>query len=460
MYAVTRNPPLVGYGLALAGSLFGWSERALHLVFLFPAWVAAMATLWLARRWAPAHATAVACLSVWTPAFLVCASAVMSDVPMLAAWLLAIACWLQAADLERARGAPPRRRAGGWRLAAGLFAALAVLTKYFAVSLVPLLALHALALRLPLRRWVPSLLLPLAALAGLELTMRALYGVGAIGQAIGEALHFEGIPRPALLRQISEGLAFAGGSVPPVLLFAPLLWGRRVLAGGVALLAAATALAPASLAWAGLPVQAHGAAAFFGPERVYALNFFAMVLGGVSLLALAFDELRRSRDAERLLLVAWVLGAFVFAAFVNWTNNGRSNLPLAPAAVVLVARRLGRLPRPPWLPAAALAALVSAALAFAVAWADRSWSNGVRDAARALAARHGDAERLWFHGHWGLQFYLERAGARPVDWRRDTIGRGELLIVASNNAETHVPAAASAELVDVLLQPEPRWLRT
>ncbi|HZM02853.1 MAG TPA: hypothetical protein VFC44_07500, partial [Candidatus Saccharimonadales bacterium] len=37
MAAVTQNPPLASYYMALAASVLGWSEVALHAAFLLPA---------------------------------------------------------------------------------------------------------------------------------------------------------------------------------------------------------------------------------------------------------------------------------------------------------------------------------------------------------------------------------------------------------------------------------------
>ena len=69
-----------------------------------------------------------------------------------------------------------------------------------------------------------------------------------------------------------------------------------------------------------------------------------MALGGASLLGLAVSEVRRDRSAESWLLVLWLLGTFVFAGFVNWVNNGRSILPMAPALGILLVRRLDETP--------------------------------------------------------------------------------------------------------------------
>lgn len=454
MAAVTRNPPGVGYAIAVAASLFGWSERALHLAFVLPAVVTGAATWALARRLCPDPLLA-ASVAIASPVLLLCASTVMSDVPMLALWLLALGVWLRASD----DAAGDRLRWG-----AGALVAAAVLTKYFAVSLVALFAAHALVARLPARRWIGPLALPLLVLAGFEVWMNAAYGAGAIEQAVAESLHTEGIERSPLLRQIVEGLAFAGGSVAPALLLLPWLWSRRVLVGSLVAVAALAAAAPASLAWLGLPLAgAATAGAAANAARLYALQLGLWMVGGVSLLGLAVAELWQRagrRDSERWLLGLWLLGTFVFAALVNWTNNGRSNLALAPVAGILIVRRLARRGVAPRSPGVLIALAACGALALATVWSDRVWSNGVRAAAAELVARHGGRGALWFHGHWGLQLYLERGGAKPVDWRRDVIQPGDRLIVASNNAEAHVPSPSVAELVDELRVAEPRWIHT
>lgn len=453
MYAVTRNPPAAGYAVALVSLLAGSSERALHFAFAIPAAITALATAALARRLAQATHLA-ALLLVASPVFWLCANTVMSDVPMLALWLCAVWAWLAGCERDDARL---------FALASALIC-VAVWTKYFAIALVPLLALHALLARVPLRRALPALAAPCIALAGFEYAMRELYGAGAIDQAMAEALHAEGIARPGALRQTIEGLAFAGGCALPALALAPWLFAGRSVLAGVAAVAALVALAPASLAALDLPVAGGASSplaesgALASASRLYALELGAFAAAGVALLALAAGELRRWRDPASALLGAWTIGTFVFAAFVNWTNNGRSNLPLAPVVALLIARRLaarGALGR-----GAFAASAACAVLAFGIASADRAWSNGVRDAARALAAEFGGASRLWFHGHWGFQLYLEREGGRAVDWRRDVVRAGDLLVVPTNNAEAHVPSPDAASEIAVLASSEGAFIRT
>ena len=50
MSELTQNPPLASYYMALAGSVVGWSERALHLVFLLPTLALVLGTYRLAQK--------------------------------------------------------------------------------------------------------------------------------------------------------------------------------------------------------------------------------------------------------------------------------------------------------------------------------------------------------------------------------------------------------------------------
>jgi hypothetical protein len=198
---------------------------------------------------------------------------------------------------------------------------------------------------------------------------------------------------------------------------------------------------------------------------------FASAIGFV-VLALMLIDLRRDRSPPAILLVLWVIGTLVFAGLVNWSVNGRSVVPLAPALGLVVARRLGarrrfapgRLSRPAFA-ALAAACLLSAALALSAAWADYTLAGASRDAVRALtdeAARFGGGgqSRMWFQGHWGLQFYAERAGMRPVDFARPALAAGDLVLVPEFNAHTRaLPGEMARRVADIAL-PAGGWVAT
>jgi hypothetical protein len=274
-------------------------------------------------------------------------------------------------------------------------------------------------------------------------------------EAAGYATSFKESFAPSVARQALVGLVYAGGCFLPALFFAPFLWPRRALIAGAAVVVLGVAGADGLGALLG--AEAYGIEAW---SPLSALQLALLTLCGVSLLALVASDAWHGRDNERWLLAAWVLGTFVFASFFNWTNNARSILPMAPALGILLVRRLERrsaggrrLDPRRCLPAFA----AGAAVALLVAWADYRWANEVRGAARSLAARYVVKDRVtFFVGHWGFQYYMEQGGARAMDWDRDQILEGQLLIRPTNNTE--VPRAPSRYMALLEETFQPGWL--
>ena len=89
------NPPATSYFLAGVMAVFGEREMALHGGMLLVAFAAAAGIFQLARIWCerPLLATFIA---MSTPVFLVSATTLMCDVPMLAIWIWAVVFWERA----------------------------------------------------------------------------------------------------------------------------------------------------------------------------------------------------------------------------------------------------------------------------------------------------------------------------------------------------------------------------
>jgi 4-amino-4-deoxy-L-arabinose transferase-like glycosyltransferase len=426
MWEVTKNPPLGSFFLALASRLGGWSEVALHLAFLLVAVAAAVGTLFLARRLcgSPRVATLAA---VATPAFLVSSTNVMCDVLLVAFWVWAVELWI--------RGVEGRR--SPLLLWSGVLIALASLTKYFGVALVPLLFVDGLARTRRPGRWVAALLVPIVALAAYQVWTRHLYGRGLLSDAAAYSSLIRFRSGPLLTAKITAGLSFAGGCLASLLFFAPWLWRLRTLAvagaaGGLLVLAGHLLL----------PVNALGVT---DPGSLLQLTVFG--LAGAGVVALSVSDAGRRRDADSILLALWVLGTLLFAVFFNWTVNARSLLPAAPAVGILIARRLdqrsGAHPGGRLLPNAPLAAAI--VLSLVVAWADSRLAGAGRTAAERLSAGRGPAGTLWFEGHWGFQHYMEARGARALDWRRPRLAPGDRVAIPIDNANVvALPADAVA----------------
>ena len=415
MWEVTKNPPLGSFFIALAAGVAGWSEIALHLAFLFPAVAAALGTLALARRFC-SHPVLATLAAVASPAFLASGTNVMCDVLLVAFWVWAVELWI--------RGFESRRTL--LLVMSGLLIALAALTKYFGVALVPLLFVDGLARTRKAGWWAASLLLPLAVLAGYQIWTRNLYGRGLLSDAAAYSSLIRFRSGPLLSAKLVAGLSFAGGCLASVIFFAPWLWSARTIA-----LSAVSGALLALAARAVLPAKALGGG---GAGSLVQLAIFT--LAGAGIVALAAADAWPRRDADAILLALWVGGTLLFAVLFNWTVNARSILPAAPAVGILIARRLERRGGPLLggrvVRAAPLAA--AAALSLAVAWADWRLADTARTAAVRLASARGTGRTLWFEGHWGFQHSMEARGAQALDWRRSRLARGDRVAIPIDNA--------------------------
>ncbi|MFQ5353949.1 MAG: hypothetical protein ACE5DR_03280, partial [Thermodesulfobacteriota bacterium] len=199
-------------------------------------------------------------------------------------------------------------------------------------------------------------------------------------------------------------------------------------------------------------------------DWVYMAQVSFFVVAGLSLIVLAIRDFIETREAGSLLLLLWVMGTFIFAAFINWTNNGRSNLPMLPAVGILIARAIERrydvtaLTKRWRLYAPLAPALI---LALFVSHADYAFANSGRDVARMLNEKYiSKGETLWFQGHWGFQYYMEAYGARPFDRNTPRIRTGDLMVRSYNNSNiSDMPEALFyITLIEVINNPLPRTM--
>ncbi len=403
MAKVTQNGPLASYYIALAASCFGWSEIALHLAFLVPAVAAVLGTYFLAARFCTEPLLA-ALATLLCPVFLLSSTTLMCDVMMLAFWVWAVVLWLRSAE-------------GGTHVFAILSACLiaaACLTKYFAaVSLIPLLLAYSL-LRRPRVGWrVLYLAIPVAVFLGYDLTMRSLYGQSLLYGAGSYALT-TGRQGSCSFRGVVT-LSFIGGCLATVIFYAPMLWSRRVLVAGILAIGLMVGLLSAAKSLGHYELPGDNAT-----RLLVLLQFSIFVVAGVGLLALAIADLWHARDAGSTLLVLWTAGIFVFCWIFNPMVNGRTILPMVPAATILIVRGIdrhttGAVGRPfswKFVPLAFVGVLAAA-----VAWADMRWADNDRLAAGKIHDQfHLQKDTVLFAGHWGFQYYMESYGFKAVDY--------------------------------------------
>jgi hypothetical protein len=419
MWEANRNPPLMSYFLAAVASVFGWNLIVLHLAGLAVAFMATAGIYSLAKMWCerPLLATVVA---IFTPVFLVSSSTLMCDVLMLTFWIWAIVFW------ERALGSGQ----GRWQfVGAGALAGLAVLTKYSAVTLLPLLPLMSILRTRKLGWWLVGTAVPLIMVATYEWITAGMYGKGLLSAAAvyAQTRHFHFLSDWKARGII--GLAFAGGSLLPLLFFAPLLWHRRtLLKGGVVIFGVLL-----GIFWScdNLGLAGRWAPPEFIQHWGFQFQVAFLTAGGLHLLLLAGAETWQRRDTVAVTLVLWIVSGLLFAMLLNWTVSARGFLPIVPAAAILLVRRLRTAREKLMVGGWFLWPLIpSATITLSVVAADCQWANSTRTAAEQIAAQYkSTGHKTWFEGHWGFQYYMQKLGGQPVDHKQSLLMPGDVVVV-------------------------------
>ncbi len=441
IHMVNHNPPAVQYWLALVGVATNWNIVALHLAMSLFAGLAALGLFELARDLGARPARAAA-LGVLTPAFLVSASTLMTDIALLACYVWAIVAWRRGF----ARGSQR------WIAIAMVCAGLAPLVKFFGVTLVPLLFLDGI-LRTPRpRAWWAWLVIPLASFGAFQVYMYTMYGVTSLSAAANVALAEKWRTGETSATRPLLTLVFLGGSLLPLAVPAAARAGLRL--AGVAVIFAVMLSAP-FLGGYSL------AQLFIGQSEPYTSDFLIhlaiFLFAGAVILAAAVRELFEVPRTDAILLAGWIGGTLVFTIFLNHYISVRTLLPMLPALAILLAPGLDRL---------GTRAIAFGGGAVLCAWllvADYDVAaHDLRAAERAIARAKQDDVPLHYIAYWGFEYHLMKAGARPLAFApkesmaeptRPLMAAGDLLAVDAYASAPWIPPPGGFEIIEEVDEP-------
>jgi hypothetical protein len=95
--------------------------------------------------------------------------------------------------------------------------------------------------------------------------------------------------------------------------------------------------------------------------------------------------------------------------------------------------------------------LAAAAFSLAVGKADCDLANTGRQAAQDLCAKYQlPRKTLWFEGHWGFQYYMERQGAQPLQRIFGLPNPGDMLVLPAQAVNFFDVSRDLVRLVDRL----------
>lgn len=406
-WKVTQNPPLNSYILAIPALVFGISEIVFHLVGIGFAVGCAYLMFRISARYTT-HPEVPALLTIVSPGFLVSATNVMADVPLLFFWLLSVDMTMSAVEEKREKRL--------WY--AGLAIAAACMTKYFGMALLPLLFVYWFFKTKKFSIHLLAFLIPVLVICSWGLYAEA---YGNVFHPIGAAEYsVRSKSFTDLLRYTTETVSFLGGSLFWPLLFIPFLFRNSTLVISASLLTSVMTAVLGSVYW--------------NFDLNTGIHLGLMLFAGLTVILSSFHTFYLKRNADNLLLSLWFLGTIIFSILLNWTVNARILLiALFPLSVLFIQ----------WIESKIeiekksrlyFVSIVTCVLSLSVAWGDYQLASASREFAQNYIREEiKEGRKVHFSGHWGFQYYMEEEGANVIDYLKIGIQNKDLVIYPTQN---------------------------
>lgn len=351
-------------------------EVPFHAAYILFSLIAALSAYSLARRFSSRPLVATLLFLV-TPAFVINGNSLESDLPFAAFWLLSIALFVPAIDGRSLR----------LLILSALAMALAAMTAYQAMVLTPILLIYAWQRDRRLFPCIATLTAPFVILLW-QLYERVSSGAAPAAVLSG---YMQTYGWQSLQNKIQNAVALTGHLgwlVFPVVWLPPL------------------GAAPPAIG-----------ALFYDPNPL----FWGSIAVGAGILIWCAEH---ARD----FLAQWILIFYAAALAIFFAGSARYLLPIALPIAILASRYA----RQRWLGIA-----FGAGLVFSVALATVNYQHwdGYRQFARQMK-NEVQSKRVWINDEWGLRFYLEAEGARPL-LAGQAVHPGEMVI--SSGLSSPVP---------------------
>ncbi len=385
-------PPLIPVYMALIAVILGINEIIMHSMFLVFPVIAGTSMYFISKRFgAPPLISSL--LMVSTPVFLVMSTTLMLDVPLLAFWLLSTALFISGVDNDNKT----------LLLLASVSMGICSLVKYTGLLLFPLLYLW-LFLNGNARRYRAWFLPGLTIFLAWCIHNLIIYGdihFLLAGSHIGKEI--------SIHKALSLPVFFSGSLVFPFSIFFCLDKKHKPPAVIIVLCLFLFSLI-----------------ALF--HKMHFILLFTL-LSSSALIFLYRISSSFKKEPDTIFLFVW-LSMVLLVNFITepWVA-ARYLILCIPPAVILFLRIIKSIKKPLTNHLIILTVIVTLVSGHLLCYADYIWAAAYREFAGYV--RQEGYNKGYFTGHFGLQYYLEKAGMKAFETHREDIEEGSYFITAT-----------------------------
>lgn len=394
------NPPLLFYYPPLITYFLGEKEIWLHFSFLIFPLIAGIAMYFLGKRFTK-NSLFSTLLLIATPAYLVMSTNIMLDVPLLAFYLAAVATHIYGVDRDDIK----------LMVFSGILIGITSLIKYSGLTLMPLLLAYSFLRKKNISKTLLIFLIPLT-LFGLWCIHNIVFYRSIHLLVASRWLRLQG---SLILQKTLGTLSYIGGATIFPLLFILFLCRKKkdtflyLLLIGLSILISLKVLLNFK----------------YTPSQIILYVFFA----SLGLLFCVRSTIRNFwRDSDETFLLLWFWGIFFMNILAEFAA-ARFVLILVPPLIFLLIRIAEKKALTQKVSLAGI--VLTLMLGLLVSYGDYRYANCYRDfALKKVVSFKEEGRKVWFRGHWGFQYYMEREGFEYLAIDRMP-ARGDLIIMPS-----------------------------
>lgn len=406
-FEIMANPPLFSYYLAGVIALFGEKELPLNASMIFFSIIACFSMYFLGVRFTKSPLFA-SLLLLATPAYMVNSHTVMADVPCLAFSLLSLACFIYAMDNNRINPL----------ILSGFFIGICSLIKYNGLFLFFIFMLYAVLEKkfFNIKSWIP-----------------VLTGLFVFSLWCFVSFKLYGSMHPLMLFMVPGKYTFAHRFMVPIKLIcqvvylggaavfpmACLIFTRREAIDRIFFLLALVLAAFVSI-FSGV---------LFGYRWHQALLTLVFLTSGFYFAYLIVKNIiKKARNSDDVFLTLWFFGTIIFNAIFTAVNVRYFLLAVVPAILLFFRLSHGFKARKLFYTSALV---ITFLVGLMVSLADYIFADAYRSFARNEAQAYKEnSNKIWFVGHWGFQYYMEKEGFTALSSEDRAVNKGDKIIAA------------------------------
>lgn len=146
---------------------------------------------------------------------------------------------------------------------------------------------------------------------------------------------------------------------------------------------------------------------------------------------------------ERSFWTSWAFSLAALQVALYWSVLSRVTALLLPALILPLASVLEKEDSSRGQKFYRGSLALTGIMALVLGLVDLQFARAQKDFAHKIAGEYSAAgKRVWFTGHWGLQYYLEKAGAQALDIRHgawEAVQRGDIVVLPRANSNIIYP---------------------